>query len=82
MVHKYCENLLKILRDRQGVYSSRILSGDFKSLEEYKWCSGKLSGIIEAEDFVRSLFKDMFDSPRKDEANREDVEYERDYITE
>ncbi len=59
MLERFCENFLLKLRAAQAVYSERILSGSFKTLEEYKYVAGRLRGLMDTEIVVKGLYKDM-----------------------
>lgn len=64
--HKYLENLIKALMERQEVYAMQILSGS-KAFEEYKNFCGKYYALREAEDIARKVYKEMFDIKQKGE---------------
>jgi hypothetical protein len=77
MIIKFCENLLSKIRERQGVCADRLLVGSFNDFVEYKNCTGKLQGLKEAEDIVKRIYKDMFDTKvLRNDGKQEDIEYE------
>jgi hypothetical protein len=57
----FIENLLLKLRERRSSYSSRIVSGNIATLEEYRFAVGKNLGIEEAEEMAKALYKDMYE---------------------
>jgi len=62
MIVKFCEVLFARIRERQGVYSERILSGNLHNFEDFRKAVGHLHGLKEAEEIVKKLYKDMFDT--------------------
>jgi hypothetical protein len=72
---RFCENLLVRIRERQGVYADRILSGTFDKIEDYKFVVGKWQAMREAEEIICRLYKDMFDTKYlSKEGNNEEFE--------
>lgn len=61
-MYQYLENLLAKIRERRAVYSTRILSGAFSELEEYKFITGKYMAMEEVEVLAKKLYKDMYES--------------------
>lgn len=55
------------LRDNQGVYAKRILSGNFKSLDDYQNIVGIYKGLQEAEYLVKDVYKNMVEVQSVDE---------------
>jgi hypothetical protein len=49
------------LEELKRGYAQRILGGSFSSLDDYKFVAGKLNGIVEAEEFFRTSYKNFFD---------------------
>lgn len=58
MLHFY-QNLLEAIRDRQKMSSERVLSGVFTTFEEYKLTVGRLKGLMDAENIIKSVFSKM-----------------------
>jgi len=67
---KYVENLLAKIRERRAIYSTRILSGSFSVLDEYKFISGKYMAFEEAEELVKKVYKDMYEGKKEDDDER------------
>jgi len=65
MLIKFYEQLLSDIRDRRSIISGRLLAGNFDTFEEYKKVSGKFNGLEEAEQIIKNLYKDMFDSHKE-----------------
>jgi len=49
------------MQEAQRAYAERLLSGSFKTLEDYKHVAGKLKGHEEAEYIFREIYKNLFD---------------------
>ena len=77
MVIDYIEHLLVRIREHQAVYAKRLLSGSFSSLEDYKCIYGKLAGLQESEEVVKKVYKDLYETGRKEgQGNEYGVEIE------
>jgi hypothetical protein len=59
LLEKFIENFLMRSRTAQQQNTEHLLAGRCKDYAEYKHSIGKLKGFIEADDLVRSLYKDM-----------------------
>ena len=71
MLERFCENFLLKLRDSQTEYSNRLLSGAFKTLDEYRFVAGVHKGLVECEAMVKQVYKDMVEmSPLEEIRNR------------
>ena len=62
MVNRFVENLLNRVRDAQRGYEASILSGSFKTFDDYKLVCGKLNGIKEIEDLINHLYKQSIET--------------------
>lgn len=54
------ENLMAGVKERQKLCEEKILAGVFSSFDEYKMYTGKLKGLKEAEDTMRSVFRKIY----------------------
>jgi hypothetical protein len=63
MLEKFIENLLMKSKIEQEVYKKHILPGNLSELE-YKFMCGKLKGLQQADDLVRSLYNAMVNQVR------------------
>lgn len=71
MLEKFCENFLIKLRDSQTEYSNRLLSGSFKTFDEYRFIAGIHKGLVECESMVKGVYKDMVEmTPLEEIRNR------------
>jgi hypothetical protein len=59
--YKFYELLINRLKERQHIYSERILSGTLNSFDDYKLYIGKHRGFQEAEEEARKLYRSIFD---------------------
>lgn len=48
------------VKERQKLCEEKILAGVFSSFDEYKMYTGKLKGLKEAEDTMRSVFRKIY----------------------
>lgn len=55
----FYERVLYELRERQKVYEKIVLSGNLL-FEDYKFGTGKIIGLMEAEDALKDAYKAMF----------------------
>jgi hypothetical protein len=58
MIDFLCNELLKSLEPIREGYELILLSGHFKTMEDYKVNYGKKEGIIEAENVIKKFYKD------------------------
>ena len=61
MDSSFYEVFLKRIRERQKIQSEKILSGAFQKLSHYKFSSGRLEGLNEAEEVALNLYKEMYE---------------------
>lgn len=72
MLGKFVEFLFHQIEDRKQVCVERILTG--RLLEsEYKFFTGKLQGIQEAADLIRSAYKNMTEVRSLSEQEKEEI---------
>ena len=64
MLIKFCEKLLAKIRETQVSYAERLTSGTFKNFEEYRHYVGKLEGMKEAEDIVKTVYDNIVNASR------------------
>ena len=72
---KFIENSFIRVRERQKVYAERLVSGAIQNMEEYKLNLGKYRGMIEAEEIIKKLYKEMTEGHIENEG-KNDVERE------
>lgn len=65
MLEKFIENYLVKSKIEQEVYKKHILPGSLTDLE-YKFTCGKLKGLQQADELVRSLYNAMVNHVRLD----------------
>lgn len=59
---KFYEHYLLKLRQRRFGFSERLLSGTFQALDDYKLIVGNFKGLVEAEEILKDLFKETYES--------------------
>jgi hypothetical protein len=59
---RFYEDLIFKIKERRSVYSDRLLSGTFDTLDEYKLIVGKLKGLDEAEQAAQLIYRSRFES--------------------
>jgi hypothetical protein len=64
VITKFVEQLLIIERNAQREYEKSILSGSFKTLEDYRFNCGILKGIKDAEENILRLYNQMVNNVR------------------
>lgn len=76
MMFGFAENLLQKIRERQAVYNTRILSGNFSDFVDYKHTVGKSMGMEECQEILKKLYSDIYENNREvveNEPYREDT---------
>jgi hypothetical protein len=74
MMFGFAENLLTKIRERQTGYHTRLLSGSFSTLEEYKLIVGKSMGMDECQEILKKLYKDVYEGHKEVTENEQSNE--------
>lgn len=69
-IEYFIENYLLKSRAKQASYQEKICTGNLKDFEEYRFYSGKLKGLMEADEIMKSTYKSLFEVIEKDSMNR------------
>lgn len=67
----FIESYLLKSSKKKEAYQKSICSGNLKDYEEYRHCSGKLKGIIEADEMVIETYNSLFSIADRDIKTRE-----------
>jgi len=70
-VEYFIENYLLKSRGKQASYQEKICSGNLKDYEEYRFYAGKLKGLTEADDIMKSTYRSLFEVIEKENKDRE-----------
>ncbi len=70
-IEYFIENCLSKNRAKQLSYQEKICTGNLKDFEEYRFYCGKLKGLIEADENMKSTYRSLFEVIEKDNRNRE-----------
>lgn len=70
-IEYFIEDYLLKSRGKQSSYQEKICSGNLKDYEEYRFYAGKLKGLIEADDIMKSTYRSLFEVIEKDNKDRE-----------
>ena len=70
-VEYFIENYLLKSRGKQSSYQEKICSGNLKDYEEYRFYAGKLKGLMEADEIMKSTYRSLFEVIEKDNKDRE-----------
>ena len=60
MIDKFCEGVLQRIRKRKESYTLCLSTGSLKTMEDYKSICGKMQGLSEAEEIIKTMFNDFF----------------------
>lgn len=63
MIIKFYEVVLSRVRESINEASKRVSSGSMQNFEEYKWLSGKIKGLQEAEYIFLDVFESIQENP-------------------
>jgi hypothetical protein len=77
LVIDYITKVLTHIHECQAVYVKRLLSGTFDDLRDYKCIYGKLSGLKEAEEIVKNVYKILFENGRSQARRDENDEVDQ-----
>jgi hypothetical protein len=70
-VEYFIEKYLEKSRIKQSSYKDKICIGNLKDFEEYRFYSGKLKGLMEADEIMKSTYRSLFEVIEKDIKDRE-----------
>jgi len=70
-IEYFIENYLTKSRAKQSSYKEKICTGNLKDFEEYRFYSGKLKGLMEADEIIKSTYRSLFEVIEKDNKDRE-----------
>lgn len=70
-VEYFIESYLIKSKSKQSSCQEKICSGNLKDYEEYRFYSGKLKGLIEADDIMKSIYRSLFEVVEKDSIDKE-----------
>lgn len=70
-IEYFIENYLAKSRAKQSSYQEKICTGNLKDYEEYRFYTGKLKGLMEADEIMKSTYKSLFEVIEKDSKDRE-----------
>jgi hypothetical protein len=59
MLEKFLVTLYRNLEEDQRGYRDRILSGNFETLEDYKYICGLLQGLTAAQEQAQRIYKNL-----------------------
>lgn len=70
-IEHFIESYLLKSRAKQASYQEKICTGNLKDYEEYRFYAGKLKGLLEADEIMKSTYRSLFEVIEKDNKNRE-----------
>jgi hypothetical protein len=70
-IEYFVEKYLEKSRAKQSSCKDKICAGNLKDFEEYRFYSGKLKGLMEADEIMKSTYRSLFEVIEKDIKDRE-----------
>ena len=74
MLEKFVESFILKSRAKQNDLTARMRCGGLKDFIEYKFVSGKIKGLEEADEIIRSLYRITMEGVENKECIVEEAE--------
>lgn len=73
MLLKFLENCQCELKNRQMRYVDTVASGALINIEDYRTLTGKIKGLMEAENILQDVYEALVNSKRLDDKENSDA---------